>query len=95
MAGLESIAQAHPGRVGDIRGRGAMVAMELVEDGDASKPDAALTAALVKKAGESGLLIISCGVRGNVIRILAPLTIPFEHLDEGIELLTRVFGECV
>ena len=72
-----------------------MVAMELVHDGDAGRPDAELTRALSAKAGEAGLLLISCGVRGNVIRILAPLTIPFEHLDEGLEILSGVFAECV
>ncbi len=94
-AGFEALCRQHPGRIGDIRGKGAMVAMELVKDGDPGQPDSELTAALVKKSSEAGLLIISCGVRGNVIRILAPLTIPFNHLDEGLEILTRVFSECV
>ncbi len=93
-AGFKEISQQHPGRIGDIRGKGAMVAMELVKDGDASEPDAELTAALVKTAGESGLLIISCGIRGNVLRILAPLTIPFDQLDEGLEILGNVFIQC-
>jgi len=94
-AGMRQIAERYPGRVGDIRGQGAMVAMELVVDGDVARPDADLAAALVKKAGESGLLIISCGVRGNVIRVLAPLTIPFEQLDEGLEILSGALGECL
>jgi 4-aminobutyrate aminotransferase/(S)-3-amino-2-methylpropionate transaminase len=92
--GLQGISARFPGRVGDVRGRGAMVAMELVRDGDPAQPDADLTAALVKRAGESGLLLISCGVRANVIRILVPLTIPFEHLDEGLALLLKLFEEC-
>jgi 4-aminobutyrate aminotransferase/(S)-3-amino-2-methylpropionate transaminase len=95
QAGLRDMASRHPGRIGDIRGRGAMVAMELVRDGDAAQPDAELTEALVKRAGESGLLLISCGVRANVIRILVPLTIPFEHLAEGLALLGQLFDECV
>jgi len=94
-AGLQALSNEHPGYVGDIRGKGAMVAMELIVDGDVARPDSELTAALVKKAGESGLLIISCGVRSNVIRILVPLTIPFEHLDEGMDILRQVFAECV
>ena len=93
--GLRKISDQHPGRIGDIRGRGAMVAMELVHGGDADKPDAELTGLLVQKAATAGLLMIYCGVRGNVIRILAPLTIPFDHLDEGIEILSKTFSECV
>ena len=94
-AGLQNLSARFPGHIGDIRGKGAMVAMELVHDGDAGRADAELTKALSAKAGESGLLLISCGVRANVIRILAPLTIPFEHLDEGLEILGNVFAECV
>ena len=46
-------------------------------------------------AGKNGLLLLSCGVRGNVIRILAPLTIPFEHLDEGLGILAAQFKACL
>ena len=88
--GLRSLQSRYPDRIGDVRGKGAMVAMELVKHGDASQPDAELTKALVADAGKNGLLLLSCGVRGNVIRILAPLTIPFEHLDEGLAILGRI-----
>ena len=91
VAGLQQLQEKHPGRIGDIRALGAMVAMELVVDGDAAQPDAALTKALCGKALEAGLILLSCGVRGNVIRILAPLTIDFAHLDEGLEILGRSF----
>jgi 4-aminobutyrate aminotransferase/(S)-3-amino-2-methylpropionate transaminase len=94
-AGLQGLSERHPGRIGDIRGKGAMVAMELVRDGDAGQPDPELTRALSAKAGESGLLLISCGVRANVIRILVPLTIPFEHLGEGLQILGAVFSDLV
>jgi 4-aminobutyrate aminotransferase/(S)-3-amino-2-methylpropionate transaminase len=93
-AGLERIQAQFPGSVGDIRGRGAMIAMELVRNGDAGQPDADLTGALVVEALRRGLLLLSCGVRGNVIRILAPLTIPFDHLDEGLGLLAATFEAC-
>ncbi len=95
QAGLHALSDKHPGHIGDIRGKGAMVAMELVHDGDATRPDAELTASLSKQASEAGLLIISCGVRANVIRILVPLTIPFEQLDEGLEILGQVFEACI
>ncbi len=55
-----------------------------------AKPDAALTKALCSKAVESGLILLSCGVRGNVIRILAPLTIDMEHLEEGLAILAEL-----
>jgi 4-aminobutyrate aminotransferase-like enzyme len=67
----------------------------LVRDGDVNQPDAALTKALSVKACELGLILISCGVRGNVIRILAPLTIPFEQVDEGLDILAEAFAACV
>lgn len=81
----EAIAQSDRG-LGDIRTLGAMSAVEFVEDGDAARPDAARTAAVVAAARERGLLLLSCGVRGNVIRFLPPLTIPMEQLDEGLDL---------
>lgn len=94
-AGLRAIGKKFPGRVGDVRGPGAMVAMELVKDGDARQPDAALAKALVTEAAKNGLLLLSCGVRGNVIRVLTPLTIPLEHLDEGLSILEKSFSNCL
>ncbi|MCU0988646.1 MAG: 4-aminobutyrate--2-oxoglutarate transaminase [Xanthomonadales bacterium] len=95
VAGLRKLQDAHPDRIGDIRALGAMVAMELVQDGDAGKADAALAKALCARALEAGLILLSCGVRGNVIRILVPLTIDFEHLDEGLEILGTAFGAAL
>lgn len=71
--------------IGDVRGRGAMTAIEFVHDGDAKRPDPARTKAVVAQARERGLVLLSCGVRGNVIRFLPALTIPIETLDEGLE----------
>lgn len=95
VAGLRKLQARHPDRVGDIRALGAMVAMELVSGGDAGKADAALAKALCAKALEAGLILLSCGVRGNVIRILVPLTIDFEHLDEGLGILETAFEACL
>jgi 4-aminobutyrate aminotransferase/(S)-3-amino-2-methylpropionate transaminase len=72
-----------------------MIAMELVRDGDANLPDPNLTKAISSTAADNGLILISCGVRGNVIRILAPLTIPFEQVDEGLEILRNAFRACI
>jgi 4-aminobutyrate aminotransferase/(S)-3-amino-2-methylpropionate transaminase len=73
--------------IGDVRGLGAMVAMELVKDRRADAPDAELTKALVQAAGRRGLVLLSCGVYGNVIRFLMPLTIPDALLAEGLAIL--------
>lgn len=91
-AGLLDLQRKFPQQIGDVRGLGAMVAMELVKAGDVNQPDAELTKALTLEAARRGLLLLSCGVRSNVIRILAPLTIPFDHLEEGLEILFDSFA---
>lgn len=75
--------------IGDIRGPGAMVAMELVKGRDASQPDPDLTKRLVAEAGKRGLVLLSCGVRANVIRFLAPLTATPALIEEGLALLEQ------
>jgi len=81
--------------VGEIRGLGAMVAMELVKEGDASRPDPDLTKALVQAAARRGLIILSCGVRSNVIRFLVPLTAPDSIVREGLAILEQALLEVV
>ena len=81
------------GAIGEIRGLGSMVAMELVRNGKADQPDADLARALVQAAARHGLVILSCGVYGNVIRFLAPLTIPENLLDEGLDKLEAALME--
>jgi 4-aminobutyrate aminotransferase/(S)-3-amino-2-methylpropionate transaminase len=73
--------------MGEVRGLGAMQAVEFVTDRASRKPDAALTAAVVAEAEARGLILLSCGTRANVVRLLPPLTIPFEVLDEGLGIL--------
>lgn len=73
--------------IGEVRGLGAMVAMELVKDRASRAPDAALTTALVAEAQERGLVLLSCGTRANVIRLLPPLTTPWEQVEEGLAIL--------
>jgi 4-aminobutyrate aminotransferase/(S)-3-amino-2-methylpropionate transaminase len=79
--------------VGEVRALGAMVAVELVKNGRADAPDAELTRALVQAAGRRGLIILSCGVYSNVIRFLAPLTIPDAQLKEGFRLFELALDE--
>jgi 4-aminobutyrate aminotransferase/(S)-3-amino-2-methylpropionate transaminase len=75
--------------VGDVRGLGAMVALELVKNGDVAQPDPDLTKALVQRAAANGLLILSCGTRANVIRFLVPLTASDAIIGEGLDILER------
>jgi 4-aminobutyrate aminotransferase/(S)-3-amino-2-methylpropionate transaminase len=79
--------------IGEVRSLGAMVAMELVRDGDPHKPDADLTKALVKLAASKGLVILSCGLYGNVIRFLAPLTGSDAIVQEGLEIVVDALRE--
>jgi 4-aminobutyrate aminotransferase/(S)-3-amino-2-methylpropionate transaminase len=79
--------------IGEVRGLGAMVAIELVKNRDANAPDAELTKALTQAAGRKGLVLLSCGVRANVIRFLAPLTIPEALLDEGLQIVEDCLQE--
>ncbi len=79
--------------IGEIRGVGAMVAMELVKNGSPEQPDAELTRALVLAAAAHGLVILSCGVYSNVIRFLSPLTISDALLGEGLDKLEAALSE--
>lgn len=81
--------------LGEIRNVGAMIAVEMVKDGDADKPDAELTKVIVEKAAEKGLILLSCGVRGNVIRFLPALTASDKVLNEGLDILSNVLDEIV
>ena len=81
--------------IGDIRGLGAMAAVELVTDRSSREPAADLTKALVYKAAAAGLVLLSCGVYGNVIRFLPPLTISDAVLNEGLDVIEKTLGELV
>ncbi len=89
---LNGLQARFPG-IGEIRNLGAMVAIELVKNCDPAQPDAELTKRLVQAAGRNGLLLLSCGVYGNVIRFLAPLTIPDALLKEGFNLFEQSLQE--
>lgn len=79
--------QADTQCIGDIRITGAMCAIELVQDNDANKPDAAITKAIATEAAKQGVVLLTCGVRGNVIRFLPPLTIGEDLLAEALGVL--------
>lgn len=75
-------------RIGDIRGRGAMKAVEFVEAGT-KNPASALTGAIAKYAGEQGVILLTCGTYGNVVRFLPPLSISDELLREGLQVVAE------
>ncbi len=79
--------------IGEVRGLGAMVAVEFVRNRSAHSPDADLSRALVQAAGRRGLLILGCGLYSNVVRFLAPLTIPDAQLREGFNLFEESLQE--
>ncbi len=83
--------QAGDDRIGDVRGRGAMIAIELVKSGTAD-PDAELTEKLSIAAHSAGVIVLTCGMFGNIIRLLPPLTISDELLTEGVDILCGLLG---
>lgn len=78
-------------RIGEIRGRGAMIAVELVKPGTTT-PDADLTAAIAAAARLRGVIVLTCGTYGNVLRFLPPLTIGDDLLTEALEVLSEAFA---
>lgn len=84
--------QAGDDRIGDVRGRGAMIAIELVKSGTA-EPDRELTQKLTVAAQAAGVIVLTCGMFGNIIRLLPPLTIGDELLAEGIDILTGLLRD--
>jgi 4-aminobutyrate aminotransferase/(S)-3-amino-2-methylpropionate transaminase len=82
---LRELAAGDPG-IGDVRGRGAMIAIELVKPGSI-EPDAARTVAAAKACHAAGLLVLTCGTYGNVLRFLPPLVISEGEVSRGLEIL--------
>ncbi|WP_336625418.1 MULTISPECIES: 4-aminobutyrate--2-oxoglutarate transaminase [unclassified Microbacterium] len=83
--------QADDARIGDVRGRGAMVAAEFVHPATGA-PDAALTAAVAKAAIAEGVIVLTCGTYGNVIRFLPPLSMPDHLLHEGLDVVAAALA---
>lgn len=89
-ARLDALQAADP-RIGDVRGRGAMTAAEFV-DPVTGAPDAALTSAVAKAAIAEGVIVLTCGTYGNVIRFLPPLSISDELLGEGLDVVAAALA---
>ena len=66
-----------------------MVALELIQDRTTNKPDAAMTAGLIKAAEKNGLVLLSCGIFAHTIRILVPLTASDNIIHEGLDILEK------
>lgn len=86
LDGLRAVARAHP-VVGDVRGKGLMIALELV--GPDGTPHPAAAAALLEETRERGLLVGKGGLYGNVIRLAPPMTLTRAEADEALEILTQ------
>ncbi|HXV40166.1 MAG TPA: 4-aminobutyrate--2-oxoglutarate transaminase [Steroidobacteraceae bacterium] len=91
---LDGLAVQHPA-IADVRGLGAMVAFELCEDGDPAKPAPEMTKRLTARARELGLILLSCGVYGNVVRILVPITAEDAVVDEGLAILGQAAADVL
>ncbi|HEU4362208.1 MAG TPA: 4-aminobutyrate--2-oxoglutarate transaminase [Mycobacterium sp.] len=85
--------QAGDDRIGDVRGRGAMIAIELVRSGTAD-PDPELTGRVVAAARRAGVIVLTCGTFSNVVRLLPPLTISDELFADGLDVLAAALAEA-
>jgi len=93
---LQALAQTHP-EIGDVRGRGAMLAIELVQPSTRGPmggpaPDTERTKAVAAACHAAGLLVLTCGTYGNVLRFLPPLVIDDDTLHRGLEILSAAFA---
>jgi 4-aminobutyrate aminotransferase/(S)-3-amino-2-methylpropionate transaminase len=87
--------QARWPRIGDVRGLGAMLAIELVQDSESKTPAPELTEAVIAAALQRGLILLKAGVYGNCIRVLCPLTISDAELDEGLGAWEEALSETL
>jgi 4-aminobutyrate aminotransferase/(S)-3-amino-2-methylpropionate transaminase len=83
---LEEIASRVP-VIGEVRGLGPMLALEIVRDRETKTPAPEILASAIGAARSQGLLLLACGLHGNVLRLLPPLTITDEELTRGLEIL--------
>ena len=91
MTSLRILARRHRS-MAEVRGLGAMVAVEFGRNGDLAQPDAELAKKVAAAAAERGLILLTCGTWGNVLRILVPLTASDAVVDEGLAILAEVLG---
>lgn len=92
---LTDLQNEFPKLISYVRNKGSMIALELMVDGDADNANTELTKAIVGKATEYGLILLSCGYNANVIRFLPPLTISDETANEGLDKFVELFRSLV
>ena len=90
---LEALKEKYPQFIGDVRGVGLMVAIELIK-GD-NEPDAKLTATIKNKALEKNVLLLTCGNQHNVVRFIAPLTVTEKEIDKAVNVIDEILAEEV
>ena len=91
---LDGLAARLP-RIGEVRGLGAMLGFEIVEDAATRQPSPARTRRILEVARERGLLLLRAGTHDNVIRLLAPLVATKEDLEHGVEILTTALDDAL
>ncbi len=85
--------QEHYACIGDVRGLGGMIAMELVKDRSSREPDPQITNAILAAAHKHGLVLLKAGMYDNVIRVLVPLSVTDEQLQQALHILDAAFAE--
>ncbi|PKH03873.1 4-aminobutyrate--2-oxoglutarate transaminase [Psychromonas sp. MB-3u-54] len=88
---LSQLKTQRPDLILEVRNQGAMIAIELVENGDPEQPNTELTQAIIANAAQHGLVLLACGFYGNVIRFLPPLTISDTIVEEGLNNFSALF----
>lgn len=81
--------------VGDVRGLGLMLGVDIVKDKKSKQPDRTLSLKIIWRAWEKGLIMMTYGKYGNVLRIAPPLTIPYEDLDRAVEIIDESIKEAL
>jgi 4-aminobutyrate aminotransferase / (S)-3-amino-2-methylpropionate transaminase / 5-aminovalerate transaminase len=90
---FDELKKKFPKNISDVRGLGAMLAMDLSIDGDINKPDGELCKKIVNYAADNGLILITAGVHSNCIRVLSPLVITDEQLTKGLDIIEEALTE--
>ncbi|MEL4456257.1 aspartate aminotransferase family protein [Lutimonas vermicola] len=94
MTRLNNLMKNTP-QIGDVRGIGAMIAIEFVKNSDPGQPDAEICSKIVKGCSENGLIMLSAGTHKNIIRILSPLVITPQQLDKGMSILEKEIKNAI
>ena len=81
--------QADNNFIGEIRGYGTMIGVEIVEDIKTKNPSKEIAMKIIEQSKNNGLLLVNCGLEGNVIRFMGPLTTPEEQVNEAMEMFTK------